>query len=407
MHRVVVVGAGLAGLRAGQELRSRGFDGDLQIIGDEKHLPYNRPPLSKQVLAGAMTPNECLFPLNGLDATWRLGQPAAGLDTGARTIRLRDGDTIPFDGLVIATGRRARPWPGLPEMAGFHQLRGLDDAIALRDAVAARPRAVIIGAGFIGCEVAASLRLRGLEEVTLVDVAPHPMPALGPELGTRAIRLHTEHGVRLHLSARVAGFEGIQAVEAVRLADGTRIPADLVLIALGAMPNTEWLQGSGLALHDGNVLCDSRCFAAGHHDIVAAGDVAAWPHPQADGSLVRVEHWTNASDMARRAVRNLLDPGQSEDYASVPSFWSDQYDVKIKSAGIWSLATQVTVVEEDPATGVLVAEGACDQGLVGALVVNKNKSFIAYKRLLAENYRSRSPASPGPDPRLTPLPART
>ena len=150
MHRVVVVGAGLAGLRAGQELRSRGFDGDLQIIGDEKHLPYNRPPLSKQVLAGAMTPNECLFPLNGLNATWRLGQHGRRSRHRRPDDPPKDGDTIPFDGLVIATGRRARPWPGLPEMAGFHQLRGLDDAIALRDAVAARPRAVIIGAALSG-----------------------------------------------------------------------------------------------------------------------------------------------------------------------------------------------------------------------------------------------------------------
>lgn len=401
VRRVVIVGAGLAGLRAGQELRAKGFDGDLFIVGDEKHMPYNRPPLSKQVLTGATAADACMFPTDGLDATWILGQPAVGLDPGGRAVRLGDGDLVPYDGLVIATGRRARPWPGLPEMAGFHQLRGLDDAIALREAIATRPRVAIIGAGFIGCEVAASLRQRGLDEVSLIDIAPHPMPALGPEVGTRAMRLHTEHGVRLHLSVKVAGFDGAGRVEAVRLADGTRIPADLVLLALGAVPNTEWLNGSGLTLHNGNVLCDAHCFAAGHRDIVAAGDVAAWPHPRAGGKPLHVEHWTNASDMARVAARNLLDPSRPEVYASVPSFWSDQYDFKIKSAGIWALAQQVTIVEDDAAAGVLVAEGTCDEGLVGALVVNKNKSFIAYKRRLAEDYR------PPVDPRLSPrqLPA--
>ena len=175
------------------------------------------------------------------------------------------------------------------------------------------------------------------------------------------------------------------------------------------MPNTEWLQGSGLALHDGNVLCDSRCFAAGHHRTALLRPVT-WPRGRIRRPTGVWSGWSTGPTPAtwpagRSGISST--PASKKDYASVPSFWSDQYDVKIKSAGIWSLATQVTVVEEDPATGVLVAEGACDQGLVGALVVNKNKSFIAYKRLLAENYRSRSPASPGPDPRLTPLPART
>ncbi len=385
MRRIVVVGAGLAGLRAGQELRENGFDGELSIVGDETHLPYNRPPLSKQVLAGEMEPADCAFPLGDLDATWVLGRPAAGLDTGGRTVQLADGGELPYDGLVIATGRRAREWPEPLPHAGFHVLRGLDDAIALREAVEANPRVVIIGAGFIGCEVAATLRKRGLEQVALVDVAPHPMPVLGPDFGKRATQLHTEHGVQLHLNTKVDRFEGAEHVEAVHLTDGTRLDADLVLIALGSTPNTEWLAESDLVLEDGNVLCDERCFAVGHTDIVAAGDVATWPHPRVDAAI-RVEHWTNACDMARRAARNLLDPATAEDYAPVPTFWSDQYDAKIKAVGLWARVQQVAVVDEDPEAGQLVFEGHSGDDLVGALMVNKNKAFIDYRRKLGSRY---------------------
>lgn len=386
MRRIVVVGAGLAGLRAGQEVRDRGFDGELTLVGDEPHLPYNRPPLSKQVLAGLMEPEECGFPLGDLDATWVLERPAVGLHTDRRTVLLGGGDELPYDGLVIATGRRAREWPALPPLSGFHLLRGLDDAVALRDAVASGPRVVIIGAGFIGCEVAATLRARGLDEVSLVDVAPHPMPGLGPEFGRRAARLHAEHGVALHLSAEVERFEGTERVEAVHLADGTRIAADLVLISLGSLPNTEWLQDSDVTLHEGDVLCDAACFAVGHRDVVAAGDVATWPHPRMGTGPIRVEHWTNATDMARRAARNLLDPDGAEAYAPVPTFWSDQYDAKIKAVGLWARSEQVTVVEEDRESGVLVAEGHCADGMIGALVVNRNKAFIDYRRRLAGRY---------------------
>ncbi|MCE0762485.1 FAD-dependent oxidoreductase [Pseudonocardia kujensis] len=384
MRRIVVVGAGLAGLRAGQELRDKGFDGELSIVGDETHLPYNRPPLSKQVLAGDMEPAECAFPLGDLDATWVLGRPAAGLDTGGRVVRLADGGELPYDGLVIATGRRAREWPGLPTLAGFHMLRGLDDAIALRDAIEQRPRIVIVGAGFIGCEVAATLRKRGVEHVTLIDVAPHPMPVLGPDFGRRATEMHTENGVRLHLSTKVERFEGESRVEAVHLNDGTRLGADLVLIALGSAPNTEWLAGS-VVLEDGNVLCDERCFAVGRTDIVAAGDVAMWPHPRV-GSAIRVEHWTNASDMARRAARNLLDPANAEVYAPVPTFWSDQYGAKIKAVGLWGRVQQISVIEDNAEAGQLVVEGHSGDDLVGALMVNKNKAFIDYRRKLASQY---------------------
>ncbi|SFO23258.1 NADPH-dependent 2,4-dienoyl-CoA reductase, sulfur reductase [Pseudonocardia ammonioxydans] len=386
MRRIVVVGAGLAGLRAAQELRSRGFDGDLRIVGDEPHMPYNRPPLSKQVLAGDMEPENCAFPLDDLDARWMLGTPAAGLNVGGRVLRLADGYDLPYDGLVIATGRRAREWPDRPDLSGFHVLRGLDDVIALRAAVVDRPRVAIVGAGFVGCEVAATLRTRGIDDIDLIDVAPHPMPALGHTIGERATRLHAARGIRLHMNTSVERFEGTERVTAVHLDEGTRIPADLVLIALGSAPNTEWLSGSGLELCEGNVLCDARCFALGHSDIVAAGDVATWPHPRVDGAPVRVEHWTNASDMARRAAQNLLAPASAEEYAPVPTFWSDQYDAAIKAVGLWGRSEEVRILEEDLETGHLIAEGHCSDGLIGALVINRNKEFIKYRRHLGERY---------------------
>lgn len=385
MRRIVVAGAGLAGLRASQELREGGFDGQLTVVGDEPHLPYNRPPLSKQVLLGESSTEELAFPLGDLDVTWQLGRPVVGLGVHDRAVRL-DNEMLPFDGLVIATGRRAREWPDLPAFSGFHMLRGLDDAIALRSAIEENPRVVIIGAGFIGCEVASSLRQRGIEDVSLVDVAPHPMPALGPEFGARAARLHTEHGVRLHLSTKVERYEGSDKIEAVHLADGTRLGADLVLIALGSVPNTEWLQGSGVQLLDGNVLCDSQCFSAGHRNIVAAGDVATWPHRGVGPEPIRVEHWTNASDMARRAARNLLNPDAAEDFVPVPTFWSDQYDAKIKAVGLWARCHDISVVEDDPVTGGLVAHGHDTEGMAGVLVVNRNKEFITYRRSLAARY---------------------
>lgn len=385
MRRIVIVGAGLAGLRAAQELRERGFDGELSIVGDELHLPYNRPPLSKQVLAGDMEPYECEFGRDDVDVSWILGRPAAGLDADRRVVRLADGAELPYDGLVVATGRRAREWPDLPPMDGFHVLRGLDDAIRLREAVTSRPRVVIIGAGFIGCEVAATLRKRGLEEVTLVDVASHPMPVLGPVIGERAARLHTDQGVGLYCGTKVERFEGGDRVEAVHLTNGTRLPADLVLVALGSVANAEWLRDSDLELRDGNVLCDERCFAVGHEDVVAAGDVATWPHPRADGPI-RVEHWTNAAEMGRRAAANLLDPATAQPYVPVPTFWSDQYDAKIKAVGLFGRSERVSILEEDPETGALVVEGHGADALAGAVTINRNKSFIAYKRRLTAEY---------------------
>lgn len=382
-RRIVIAGAGLAGLRAGEALRDGGFDGELTLIGDEPHPPYNRPPLSKQILTGAMDPDRCRFPADRLRATWLLGTRAVALDREWRTVRLRDGRQVPYDGLVIATGRRARTWPERIPLQGIHTLRTLDDSLALRRAVSTDTRVAVLGAGFLGCEVAAALRTLGVAMVTLIDTAPHPMPALGPEIGTRIGRMHAEHGVRLHLGTTVARFEGRRRVQALHLADGTRVPADVVLLALGSMPNTEWLAESGIALHQGSVICDAYCSATGTDRIVAAGDVAAWPHPRLSVPL-QVEHWTNAGDMAKAAAANLIsEPEQRTPYTPVPTFWTDQYDVKIQSVGLFTHATRRTVVEEDPGSRRLVVEGDRDGELMGAITVNKPRALIGYQRALA------------------------
>jgi NADPH-dependent 2,4-dienoyl-CoA reductase/sulfur reductase-like enzyme len=398
--RIVIVGAGLAGHRAAQTLRREGFAGELVFVGDEPHRPYDRPPLSKQLLAGAIEHERCFFPSDDLDASWELGGGAVGLGVDRNVVTLSGGDELEYDGLVIATGRRAREWPELPSLSGFHTLRSLDDMRALRDAVTPASRVAIVGAGFIGCEVAATLRGLGVEAVTLIDVAPHPMPVLGAEVGSRAARIHERHGVRLRMGTSVASFEGVDAVEAVRLAGGERVEADLVLLALGSLPNSEWLGGSGLTLLEGNVRCDEYCLAVGAENIVAAGDIAAYAHPSSEVPIC-IEHWSNAREMGAAAAANLLrDPADRAPFVAVPTFWSDQYELKIKSAGLLSAADSYTVVEDDPDRPALIVEAHRQGTLVGAIGFNRARTIIEYQRRLAEApVRSRRRRGPSPSTR--------
>ena len=265
---VVVVGASLAGLRAVEELRHRGFDGPITVVGAEPHLPYDRPPLSKQLLAGEWGLDRVALTvptpggLDGLGVDWRLGTRAVGLDTARRRVALEGGEELPYDGLVIATGATPRRLPGTDGLAGVHTLRTLDDALAIRAELdAGAGRVVVIGAGFIGAEVAATCRARG-HAVTLLEALPVPLErALGREMGTVVAELHRDHGVDLRLGVGVAGFEGDGRVERVRLADGSAVPADLVVVGIGVSPATDWLAGSGLALDDG-VVCDATTLAA-------------------------------------------------------------------------------------------------------------------------------------------------
>ena len=380
MPHAVIAGAGLAGLRAAETLRRRGFDGEITVVGDEPHRPYNRPPLSKEVLLGAAAPESCLLSDGDLGAAWLLGRTASGLDVRRKALALDGGDELRYDKLVIATGCRPRPWPQPLDLDGVRTLRTLDDAIWLRDAVRAGEHATIVGAGFLGCEVAATLRARGVA-VSLIDVAAHPMPGLGPEIGGRVARLHAAHDVDLRLGVTVTSFDGTARVEAVHLSDGASIATDLVLVAMGALPNTEWLAGSGLVLHDGAVLCDEHCFVVGARDVAVAGDVAAWPHPTA-GGVIRVEHWTNAAEMAIRAATNLVTP-EPRPHRPVLTFWSDQYDVKIRAAGLIGAVTDWTVVDDVPEQGQLVVDGHRAGRLVGAVTFNSAPEHLRHRRELA------------------------
>lgn len=387
VRRVVVVGAGLAGWRAAQALDASDFAGEVVVVGDESHRPYDRPPLSKQLLAGTFSTDDCMLAGEAPSVTWRLGVPVAGLDRDASEVVLADGERLSYDRLVVATGRRARSWPGEAPSSGVHTLRSFEDVTRLEAALTPESRVVIIGAGFIGCEVAATLRSRDLP-VTIVDVADQPMPVLGPEAGARAVRLHESHGVQFRLDSGVSLIEGDDHVTGVVLEDGETLPADVVLVAIGSVPNSEWLDGSGLKLDRGVVVCDETGTVLDESgapvpDVLAAGDVAAWPHPHASGAVC-IEHWSNARDMGDTVATNaLVEHADRAPIVSVPAFWSDQYDVKIKSAGYLRGADELVLVSEDPEKPSLLVEALREGEVLGAIGFNMNRAMIGYQRNLA------------------------
>ena len=354
------------------------------MVGEEPHLPYTRPPLSKEVLAGEHEVESVHLPCDTLDAQWRLGVSATSLDRARRRVVLSDGDEVPYDRLILATGSRARRWPGAGgELEGVHVLRNLDDGIALRAALEQRPRVAIVGAGFIGCEVAQTARKQGLD-VTLIDIAPTPMLPLGPELGEWCAALHRDHGVDLRLGTGVAALHGAARVEAVELTDGSRVAADLVVVGLGALPNTEWLAGSGLQLNPG-LECDATLTAVGDPDILGAGDIVSWPHPLADGDAIRIEHWTVAAEHGQLAGRNvLLSPDERKPYDQPPYFWSDQYDVKIQSLGMPGRADRLELLESTEDGARRVYGGERDRRLVGIIAINAARRLGSYRMALAD-----------------------
>ena len=310
------------------------------LIGDELHAPYDRPPLSKQFLAGDWGEDRLALTqpdkLGDLDLDLRLGVRAASFDLASRRLGVvalddQSGEELVVDGLLIATGARCRTLGGSEELDGVFVLRSLDDSLAIRAAFDAGPaRVVIVGAGFIGAEVAATARTQGLE-VTMIESLPQPLSrVLGDEMGAVCAELHREHGVDLRTGVGVEAIEGDGRVERVRLSDGNVIETDVVVVGIGVIPNTEWLEGSGLRIDNG-VVCDATCLAA--PGVTAAGDVARWPN-QRFGEVMRVEHWDNAVAQGAHAARRLLvGDDEAEPFMPVPWFWSDQYDRKIQMAG--------------------------------------------------------------------------
>ncbi|MFR9673710.1 NAD(P)/FAD-dependent oxidoreductase [Streptomyces sp. TR06-5] len=391
MTRIVVVGASAAGLTTAESLRRRGHDGPLTLIGAEPHLPYDRPPLSKKVLTGEWAPERATLRgrehLLGLDVDLRLGQVARSLDTVRRRVRLESGDEVPYDRLVVATGVRPRRRPG-SDLAGVHVLRTLDDALALRDELAAGPRVVVMGAGFLGTEVAAAARAYGLE-VTLVDPAPVPLHRpFGERVGRLVASLHRRHGVRVRCGAGVAGLRGSRGrVEGVELSDGTVLPAEVVVQAVGSAPAVEWLRGSGLRLGDG-VECDERCRAAAA--VHAVGDVASWFHP-GFGLRLRTEHRMNATEQAMSAAGDIL--GDSRPFAPVPFFWTDQYDVRIQAYGIFPPGAGFRLLGGDPADGRFTAAYDRRGRTVGVLGWNAPREVRRLRNLVTES-SAPEPAAP-------------
>ncbi|MFE0134812.1 NAD(P)/FAD-dependent oxidoreductase [Streptomyces sp. NPDC059037] len=378
MRTITVVGASLAGLYAARELRAQGFDGRLVIVGDEPHQPYDRPPLSKDFLTGRS--GEAQLALTDgqetaeLAAEWLLGTRARGLDPRGRTVLLDDGRTVPSDGVVIATGASARRLPG-PGLAGVHTLRTLDDARALRADLAAGPqRVVVIGGGFIGAETASSCVALG-HDVTVVEAAPLPLlPQLGPELAAVCAGLHARGGATLLTGTGVAALRGDTAVRAVELSDGRLLPADVVVVGIGATPNTGWLAGSTLALDDG-VLCDDGCVTGLPH-VVAVGDVA-----RVGGK--RAEHWTSATEQPRVAVRNLLAASTVETVRPLPYFWSDQYGSRIQFAGLRRADDTVRLVEGSPDEGGFLVAYEREGRTTAVLAVDRPRPFMRMRRALA------------------------
>lgn len=383
LRRVVVVGASLAGVRAAEALRRHGFDGTLVLVGAESHYPpYDRPPLSKEVLAGKWEPERGRLRIGtDVGADLLLGQRAVALDLGKRRLTLDQGAEVGFDGLVVATGCSPRRVGGdSAAMEGVHVLRTIDDCLALRAELDRSPRVVVVGAGFIGSEVAATCRGRGLD-VTVVEALPLPLlQVLGPQMGEVMAGLHRDHGTRLQLGLGVARFEGRERVEEVVLSDGSRVAADVVVIGVGVAPETGWLDGSGL-LVDNGVVCDERCAAIGADRVVVAGDVARWFNPLF-GRHMRVEHWTNAVEQADAAARRLVaGPDDTPPFAPAPYFWSDQYDAKVQFVGMAS--QEMSVVEGNVGERKFVAAFGEDGRTVGALCFSWPARLARYRRLVA------------------------
>lgn len=369
---VLVAGASAAGVSTAESLRRAGYEGRITVLGAEKHAPYDRPPLSKQALSGAWEFDRTRLrteeALAKLDAEFVLGDSAVGLDADTRTVHTASGRAHSADAVVVATGMRPRTLPGQDALSGVHLMRSLDDCTGLRTDLLRSSRLVVVGEGVLGVEMAATARGMGLD-VTVVGPLSAPMAGqIGDVVGGRLAELHREHGVELRLGTGVGGFTGSAGrIDGVRLETGEVLSADVVAVAVGATPETDWLQGSGLAVENG-LVCDAQCRAA--PGIYAVGDVARWWHDQL-GASVRLENRTNATAQAVVVAANIL--GAERSYAPVPYFWTDQYDAKIQVHGFLPADAAVTVVEGDFDAGRFVARYEQDGRATGVLGWNMPK----------------------------------
>jgi NADPH-dependent 2,4-dienoyl-CoA reductase/sulfur reductase-like enzyme len=401
MDHVVVVGASLAGIRACETLRNDGHTGAITLVGAERHRPYDRPPLSKKLLLGDWEPERVQLrsndALNALNLTFKLGVVATALSVANRTITLGlpvvsdqangDSQAISFDGLIIATGGFPRRLPQQPELGGLHLLRTIDDAIAIRKELQPGTRVVVIGAGFIGLEVAATARQRDCDVEILEGLAAPLLRVVGETIGQVIARVHESHGVRIRCGVDVRRIIGSEVVSGVELSNGIVVPADVVIVGIGVEPATHWLESCELSLHDG-VMCDAS-LNVGVAGIYAAGDVARWPNALfiPDEPTMRIEHWTNAAEQGAHAARNLLATSRGEDaepYISVPFFWSDQFEARIQFLGRATAEDEMKIVTGNEKSGKLVALYHRSNRLRGVLGISMPKAVMSCRSLLAE-----------------------
>jgi NADPH-dependent 2,4-dienoyl-CoA reductase/sulfur reductase-like enzyme len=389
-RHVVVVGASLAGLRACEALRQQGFTGRVTLVGDEPDAPYNRPPLSKKFLAGAWGEDRLVLRRQDdfapLDLTQRYGVAAVGLDTGSKVVRLADSGELAYDAVVIATGCAARTLTTFPLGPRVHQLRTLADARRLAPMLVDGVKVVILGAGFIGLEVAATAVEKGCR-VTVLEGQPAPLVrAIGATLGSRIAEMHRARGVDVRCGVSVTGLVGADAaVTGVLLADGSVLEADVVVVGVGAVPNTGWLDGSGLALNDG-VACNEHLQADGDA-VFAAGDVVRWPNAIfPEEPTMRVEHWTNATEQGVAVARNVIARFAGEPltpFTTVPFFWSDQFDFRVQLMGRASGDDETTVIEGDLDSDVFAVAFSRGGVIRGVLGVGTPKLVIGAKQFVA------------------------
>ncbi|MGW5368539.1 NAD(P)/FAD-dependent oxidoreductase [Streptomyces sp. NPDC004009] len=390
--RIVIVGASLAGLRAAEALREEGFTGSLTVVGDEPHAPYDRPPLSKQVLLGQATADTLELPMRrDPDAEWRLGVRATGVDLLAKRVLLADGESLPYDRLLIATGTRARPWPNPEEGAldGVFTLRTREDGAGLAERLAARPeRVLVIGGGFTGSEIASACRELGLE-VTVAERGPAPLVgALGGTLSKLAAVMQRNHGVDLRTGVTVTALNGNGAFTGAELSDGGRVEADVCVVALGAIRNVEWLAESGLAVGPRGIACDAGCRAFNMYgivtdDVFVAGDVSRFPHPLFGYQMLSLEHWGNAVQQAAVAAHNMVSPGPLQrPHLAIPVFWSTQFGLNIKSVGVPTYSDHVVIAQGSLEARRLAMVYGYQGRVTAAVTVDMAKALDYYRHLI-------------------------
>ena len=381
--RIVVVGGSLAGVRTIETLREKGYGGEIITLCGEAEMPYDRPPLSKQFLKAGWEEDRLSLRRSGfeeIEVDWRLGSQASSLDPAAREIGLSDGSSIAYGGLVLSTGGAPRRLPGAPSLAGMHELRSLSDARALRADLEKASRLVVIGAGFIGMEVAASARELGLE-VTVVEALPTALlRGLGSELGEWAMGRFHDHGVAIRCGAAVKGFRGEARVEGGELDDGTVLETDMVLVGIGVVPACAWAENAGLDVSNG-ILCDGTG-ATPLPDVVAVGDVARWHNP-AYGEAIRYEHWTSAVEQSSVAAERLLaGQGTVESLAQVPYVWSDFFDLRLAIAGDVSGSDQMQVCQGGLQEDRFLVLFGREKKLCAAVAIKRPRPLNACRELI-------------------------